>query len=134
MYADDVIFLKSLYLFDALATCSALNTDLKSIAEWFTNNAMHLNLSKSSLLIVDSSTLLSCIQFFDVSLNSIPIPPSPLRFLVSMLTFHVIRVMWPSSVRLLMLVYVSLSPSSHSFLLLKTPHFSIICYFSISLR
>ena len=35
---DDVILLKSFYLFDASATYSALNTDLKSIAEWFTNN------------------------------------------------------------------------------------------------
>jgi len=70
MYAD-VILLKFFHSFDILATCSALNTDLKSIAEWSTNNALHLNPSKSSLLIVGSS--LSRIQSFDISLNSIPI-------------------------------------------------------------
>ena len=42
MYADDVILLKFVHLFNVLATCSALNTDLKSIAEWFINNALHL--------------------------------------------------------------------------------------------
>ena len=72
MYAD-VILLKFFHPFDVLAICSALNTDLKSIAEWSTNNALHLNPSKSSLLIVGSSLLLSRIQSFDISLNSIPI-------------------------------------------------------------
>ena len=73
VYADDVILLKFFHPFDVLATCSALNTDLKSIAEWSTNNPLHLNPSKSSLLIVGSSTLLSRIQSFDSSLNSISI-------------------------------------------------------------
>ena len=75
MYADDVILLKFFHPFDVLATCSALNTDLKSIAEWSTNNVLHLNPSKSSLLVVGSSTLFH-IQSFDISFNSISISRS----------------------------------------------------------
>ena len=86
MYADDVILLKSFYPFDALATYFALNTDLKSIAEWSTNNALHINPSKSSLLIVGSSTLLSRIQSFNILLILFQfLAPPLLRFLVSML-------------------------------------------------
>ena len=59
LYANDVIFLKSFHPFDALTICSTLNTDVKSIAEWSTDNALYLNPSKTSFLIVASSTLLS---------------------------------------------------------------------------
>ena len=48
MYADDDDNFSQILSFDALATCSALNIDLKSIAEWSTNNALHLNPFKSS--------------------------------------------------------------------------------------
>ena len=57
MYADDVILLKSFHPFDVLATCSALNTDLKSIVK-YSPLIMYLNPFKSFLLIVGSSTLL----------------------------------------------------------------------------
>ncbi|KAG5318994.1 TBC16 protein, partial [Acromyrmex heyeri] len=40
MYADDVILFKFFHLFDAFATCSALNKNLKFIAEWSTNNSL----------------------------------------------------------------------------------------------
>ena len=85
MYADDVILLKSFHPFDTLATYSALNTVLKSIAEWSINNALHLNPTKSSF--IGSSTLLSRIQPFDISLNSIPIPRS--SFSIKILGVHV---------------------------------------------
>ena len=75
MYADDVILYKFFHPFDAFAICSTLNKNLKFIVEWFTNNSLHLNSSKSSLLIV-SSILLSRIQSFDISLNFVPRPRS----------------------------------------------------------
>ena len=87
----------------------------------FTNNALHLNSSKLSLLIVDSSTLLSRIQFFDIALNSFQfLAPPLLRFSVSI---QVLGCLCSFTSSLSLLPYL--------FLLSKTLHLSITCYISI---
>jgi len=57
MYVDDVILLKS-FQFDVLA-CSVLNTDLKFIAEWSTNNV----LSKFFLIFANCRFLIIVISY-----------------------------------------------------------------------
>ena len=137
MYADDIILFKFFYPFDAFATCSALNKNLKFITEWSANNSLnHLNSSKSSLLIVGSSTLLSRIQslYPDISLNSVHIPRSSF---IKILGVHVDS-SWifesyvPVKCRACLRVSTSsLSSSPYPFLLSKTSLFSIIRYFII---
>jgi len=70
-------------------------------------SALYLNSSKSSLLIVNSSTLLSHIQSFDISL-SIPFLALPLlRFLMFRLTLHGYSShTWPSNIGLFTPVYI----------------------------
>ena len=118
--------------FDAFAACSALNKDLKFILEWSTNNSLHLNLSKSFSLIVGFSTLLSHIQSFDISLNSVPIPRSSS---IKILGVHVdsswtfeshVPVKYRAAYARL------LCPLGHILsLYFKTLFFSITCYFII---
>ena len=73
MYADDVILLKSFKVSNILAVSTYLNEDLQLIAEWSTSNALHLNPSKSSYLIVGSSPSVSRLQSFDLFLHDTPV-------------------------------------------------------------
>ena len=94
------------------------------------NNALHLNPSKSSLLIVGSSLLLSRIQSFDISFNSIPIPrSSSIKILDPCWLFksHVTVKCRAAYARLCLLI-----PFATSFPALKNS--LITCYFSIWLR
>jgi len=76
-------------------------------------SALYLNSSKSSLLIVNSSTLLSHIQSFDISL-SIPFLALPLlRFLMFRLILHGYSShTWPSNIGLFTPVYIFFIPFS----------------------
>jgi len=77
MYADDVLVLKSFTLSEASHAAASLSDDLSTIAEWSIANGLHLNPSKSSLLIAGSSTLFSRLHFFDVHIQHTSLQPRP---------------------------------------------------------
>ncbi|KYM96666.1 hypothetical protein ALC62_12662 [Cyphomyrmex costatus] len=76
MYADDVVLLYSFQLSSASTAAANINRDLHLIAEWASSNSLHLNPSKSSLLIAGSPFHLSHLPSFNIFINQSQIPQS----------------------------------------------------------
>lgn len=117
MYADDIILLKSFH--PAFSTSIVLNRVLELVAEWVSYNALHLNPAKSFLLVASSFILLSCLQSFDIYLNSVSIPvSSAVKLLDYILTpCGLLNYMWPPNIGCFCSFTFSLSFSSHSYYL-----------------
>lgn len=82
MYADHVLLVETFKLSEVRSTTVILNSDLQLISEWSVANGLHINPSKSSLLIAGSPILLSRLHSFDVYIQNVILPSSsPVRIL-----------------------------------------------------
>ena len=69
-YANDLVLLMFFSLSESISAILTINQDVQSIADWAASNALHLNPTKSSLIIMSFPSLTSRLQSFDVCLNS----------------------------------------------------------------
>jgi len=122
MYADDFALLMSFNLSEFTSAVLIVNWNLQSIANWVASNVLHLNPTKSTLIIVDFLSLTFCLQSFDICLTQflflvlLPLKYSECTFLLgfSFLIFR-LNVKPPSSNTPLFL-------SLHSHNSSETPH------------
>jgi len=79
LYMLIMLSLINLFIYlSCFCNCKQCNNDIKSAGKWASSNTLHLDSSKSSLFIIDSSMLsrLNFVQFFDTFLNFVLIPRS----------------------------------------------------------
>jgi len=69
MYADDVLVLKSFTISEAQHAAKFMNNDLGLITDWSKANGLHLNPTKSSLLVTGFPSLLSRLYSFDIHIQ-----------------------------------------------------------------
>jgi len=77
MYADDVLALISFTIPEAQQAAKSLNNDLGLISDWSKANGLHLNPTKSSILVTGFPSLLSRLHSFDIHIQHTSLEPRP---------------------------------------------------------